>query len=86
MGRYPDRTGYTWIEFGRCEEGGQEHYLTIGCGLSAEAGQAGVRQWFFITTQRIGRDLELVSDSKQVLGKDRLRGKIATSLEPSVDT
>src|SRR5262245_4327066 len=76
MGRYPDRTGYTWIEFGRHEESGRDHYLTLGCGLSAVEGQPGVRQWFFITSQRIGRDLELVSDSKQVLGKDHLQGKI----------
>src|SRR5499427_8440648 len=51
MGRYPDRTGYTWIEFGRNEEGGEqggrEHYLTLGCGLAALEGKAGVRQWFF---------------------------------------
>ena len=79
MGRYPDRTGYTWIEFGRHEEGGTEHYLTLGCGLSAVEGQAGVRQWFFITNQRIGKSLELVSDSKQVLGKDRLREKIGAA-------
>src|SRR5689334_4244703 len=78
MGRYPDRTGYTWIEFGR-KEGPHEHYLTIGCGLSAVAGQAGVRTWFFITTQRIGKDLELLSDSKQVLGRDRLRTRIGTA-------
>src|SRR5499426_3853173 len=72
MGRYQDRSGYTWIEFGRYEddapEGHKEHYLTLGCGLSAIEGQAGVRQWFFITSQRIGQDLELVTDSKQVLG------------------
>ena len=79
MDRYPDRTGYTWIEFGRHEEGGKEHYLTIGCGLSAVEGQAGARQWFFITSQRIGRDLELASDLKQVLGKDLLRGKIGSA-------
>jgi hypothetical protein len=79
MGRYPDRTGYTWIEFGRSDEGGKAHYLTIGCGLSASEGQSGVRQWFFTTTQRIGKDLELASDSKQVLGKDRLRGKIGSA-------
>jgi SbcC/RAD50-like, Walker B motif len=78
MGRYPDRTGYTWIEFGRSDEEG-EHYLTLGCGLSAVEGQAGVRQWFFITSQRIGSNLDLVSDSKQVLGKDRLREKIGSN-------
>jgi len=85
MGRYPDRTGYTWIEFGRLDAGDSEgdtaHFVTLGCGLSAAVGQAGVRQWFFITSQRIGRNLELVSDSKQVLGKDQLRGKIGSAGE-----
>src|SRR5258706_10331654 len=69
MGRYPDRTGYTWIEFGRRDGDGEDHYLTLGCGLSAVEGQSGVRKWFFITTQRIGRDLGLVNDANQVLGK-----------------
>jgi len=82
MDRYPDRTGYTWIEFGRSEQDGgnssKEHYLTLGCGLSAAQGKPGVRQWFFITVQRIGTHLELVSDSGQVLGKDRLREKIGS--------
>src|SRR5262245_17881176 len=78
MDRYPDRTGYTWMEFGRVEEDGKEHYLTIGCGLSAVEGKAGARRWFFITRQRIGKELELVSDSKQVLSLDRLRGKIGS--------
>jgi hypothetical protein len=83
LDRYPDRTGYTWIEFGRHagngEDSRREHYLTLGCGLSAIEGQAGVRQWFFITTQRIGRQLELVTDSKHVLGKERLREKIGSA-------
>ena len=85
MDRYPDRTGYTWIEFGRSEQDGEksskEHYLTLGCGLNAVEGKLGVRQWFFITTQRIGRDIELVSDSKQVIGKERLREKIGSNGE-----
>src|SRR5215469_14154320 len=82
MDRYPDRTGYTWIEFGRYEEnaeGGREHYLTLGCGLSAVEGHAGVRQWFFMTTQRIGEQLELVSEGKQVLSKERLCDKIGSA-------
>jgi uncharacterized protein (TIGR02680 family) len=78
MGRYPDRTGYTWIEFGRRDPGGQEHFVTLGCGLSAVEGQSGVRRWFFITSQRIGLDLELSGDGKQVFGKDRLRERIAS--------
>jgi hypothetical protein len=83
MDRYSDRTGYTWIEFGRCEsdrlEGRSEHYITLGCGLHANEGQPGVRQWFFITTQRIGKTLDLVTESKQVIGKDRLREKIGSA-------
>jgi putative exonuclease SbcCD C subunit len=81
MDRYPERTGYTWIEFGRCDEGGAEHYLTLGCGLSAVQGRSGVRQWFFITSQRIGKQLELATRSSQVLGKDRLREKIGSAGE-----
>jgi hypothetical protein len=76
MGRYPDRTGYTWIEFGRCDTGGEKHFMTLGCGLNAAEDQSGVRRWFFMTTQRIGRDLELANDANQVLGKDRLRERI----------
>jgi hypothetical protein len=82
MDRYTDRTGYTWIEFGRYEEtpeGGHECYLTLGCGLSAVEGQGGVRQWFFMTTQRIGEQLDLVSEARQVLTKERLREKIGSS-------
>ena len=76
MGRYPDRTGYTWIEFGRRDNDGTEHYITLGCGLNAVEYQSGVRKWFFITSQRIGQDLELASDGGHVFGKDRLREKI----------
>src|SRR5499426_3346198 len=42
MGRYSDRTGYTWIEFGRRDAQGELHYITLGCGLSAVEGQTGV--------------------------------------------
>src|SRR5215510_10077040 len=52
MDRYPDRTGYTWIEFGRVEPHRQEHYVTIDRGRRAVEGQPGARRWFFITTQR----------------------------------
>src|SRR5437868_6449987 len=79
MDRYPDRTGYTWIEFGRREESGNECYITLGCGLSAIDGQAGIRRWFFITNQRIGHNLELISDSKQVLNLDRLSAKLGSA-------
>ena len=76
MGRYSDRTGYTWIEFGRRDAQDEQHYLTLGCGLSAIEGQSGVRQWFFITSERIGKELKLVNETGYVLGKDRLRERL----------
>src|SRR5215470_5627327 len=81
MGRYPDRTGYTWIEFGRCDADGEKHFMTLGCGLNAAEDQSGVRRWFFTTTQRIGIDLELANEANQVLGKDRLRERIGAAGE-----
>jgi hypothetical protein len=79
MGRYPDRTGYTWIEFGRRDTDGEEHYLTLGCGLSAVSDKSGVRKWFFITSGRIGKDLQLANEARQVLGKDRLRERLGSN-------
>jgi uncharacterized protein (TIGR02680 family) len=81
MGQYPDRTGYTWIEFGRCDADGEKHFMTLGCGLNAAEDQSGVRRWFFTTTQRIGIDLELANEANQVLGKDRLRERIGAAGE-----
>src|SRR5438093_12336440 len=81
MGRYSDRTGYTWIEFGRRDQDGTEHYVTLGCGLSAVEDQSGVRKWLFITNQRIGIHLNLATEAGHVLGKDRLRERIGTAGE-----
>ncbi|HEY2382474.1 MAG TPA: TIGR02680 family protein [Terriglobia bacterium] len=78
MGRYTERTGYTWIEFGRRDDAGQQYFLTLGCGLSATEGRSGVNRWFFITAQRIGRDLHLENEFRQPLGKDRLHDAIGT--------
>jgi len=73
MGRHADRTGYTWIEFGRRETDGTERFLTLGCGLRAVAGQSGLRaRWYFVTPQRIGRDLFLQNPAGQPLGRERL--------------
>src|SRR5690349_16647152 len=58
MGRYPERTGYTWIEFGRRDSDGTSKYLCLGCGMNAVEGRTGVQKWFFITDQRIGVELE----------------------------
>ena len=77
-GRHDRRTGYTWIEFGRREESGQEFTLTLGCGLRAIAGRPGTDSWYFITDQRIGADLWLATAEKTALTKERLAEAIGT--------
>jgi len=77
-GRYERRTGYTWVEFGRRDGAGQDHTLTLGCGLRAVAGRSGVEPWFFITPQRIGRDLWLTTPERVVLSKERLSEALGT--------
>jgi len=71
-GRYEKRTGYTWLELGRRDETGNARTLTIGCGLRAIAGRPGVDTWFFVTEQRIGRDLSLVTPERTALSHERL--------------
>lgn len=79
MGSYPRRIGYAWIEFGRLEQDGTPHYLTLGAGLSAVSARAQVDSWFFMLESgdsgpaRIGQDLWLTNDQRVVLTRDRLR-------------
>lgn len=88
MGRHDRRTGYAWIEFGRRDEEGSEHYLTLGCGLSAVAGRSRLDAWHFLTDLRIGQDLWLITPERVVLGKEKLaerlgtRGQIFTTAQP----
>jgi uncharacterized protein (TIGR02680 family) len=79
MGRYDDRLGYTWIEFGRRDEDGLDHYLTLGCGVRAASGRGIAGKWFFVTSQRIGRDLMLCSSLGNPLPKDSLLEALAGS-------
>ncbi len=73
MGRHKDRTGYTWIEFGRRDADGATHFVTLGCGLRAVEGHTGLHsRWFFVTSRRVGRDLILQSEQRIPLGRDRL--------------
>lgn len=72
MGKHPERTGYTWIELGRRDEDGTEHFVTLGCGMSAVAGRGKLDKWFFVTPQRIGRDVYLQSDLGHPLSRRRL--------------
>ncbi|HUY32191.1 MAG TPA: TIGR02680 family protein [Pirellulales bacterium] len=72
LGKYDDRLGYTWIEFGRRDAAGAAHYLTLGCGLRAVEGRGLAARWYFITPRRIGRDLFLRTPANLALSRDRL--------------
>lgn len=76
MGKYEDRVGYTWLEFGRRDADGTAHYLTLGCGLSATQGRHGVHRWFFITRQRVGEGLFLQGSAGQPLSRERLEAVV----------
>lgn len=89
LGVHPERTGYTWLEFGRRTAtgaaAGEDQFLTIGCGLSAVAGRGTVNRWYFVTSQRVGRELFLQAKSGQALSRERLveeigaRGRVFTT-------
>lgn len=68
----PERTGYTWCEFGRLLPDGSETHLTVGCGMKAVAGRTGVTTWFFVTDQRVGEDLQLITPSRTALTRQGL--------------
>ena len=78
MNRHEQRLGYTWIEFGRRDREGAEHFLTLGCGMHARKG-SGISpnaRWFFITRQRIGETLRLLSENRVPLSRDRLEAAL----------
>ncbi|ABD10464.1 hypothetical protein ThrDRAFT_03040 [Frankia casuarinae] len=70
---HPERLGYTWLEFGRLGGDGIPEYRTIGAGLKAVSGRGIVRHWFFVTRQRIGPQLSLVSPTRVPLTRDKLK-------------
>ncbi|MQA77385.1 MAG: TIGR02680 family protein [Streptosporangiales bacterium] len=74
---YPERLGYTWLEFGRVDEHGEAHYRTLGCGLKAVTGRGIARHWFFVTSRRPGADLALVDATRTALARDRLVDALA---------
>jgi uncharacterized protein (TIGR02680 family) len=74
-GKHPndERTGYTWLEFGRLDEGGRAHYRTVGCGMKAVKGRGIARHWFFVTDRRVGEELALLSAARVPATRDRLK-------------
>lgn len=77
--KHESRTGYTWIEFGRADDDGLEHYVTLGCGMHAVQGRTGVTRWFFVTRQRIGQDLFLQTPTRQALSQEGLKQALGAS-------
>lgn len=86
-GRYPERLGYTWIEFGRVDAAGVPHILTAGIALKAVAGRGIADRWFFVTDRRVGADLPLLTAHGTALTRDRLtevigdRGQVVRTAE-----
>lgn len=72
-GRYTDRLGYAWLEFGRRADDGTVATVTLGCGMKAVTGRGIAAKWFFVTDRRVGHDLALVDGARLVLSRDRLR-------------
>jgi uncharacterized protein (TIGR02680 family) len=70
--------GYTWIEFGRRDSDGTEHYVTLGCGMHARKG-TGIppgSRWYFVTHQRVGQTFRLMSENRVPLTRERLEAAI----------
>ncbi len=72
MDKHDDRRGCTWIEFGRRDADGTEHFRTLACQLHAVKGR-GLHRFFFLSRLRVGAGLQLIDDNRRVLGRDRLR-------------
>jgi len=78
MNKHENRLGYTWIEFGRRDADGGERYITLGCGMHARKG-TGIppnARWFFVTAQRVGDTLHLMSENRVPLNRERLETAI----------
>ncbi|MPV50648.1 TIGR02680 family protein [Pseudactinotalea sp. HY160] len=75
---HTERTGYSWVEFGRVDAAGTEHFTTLGIGLKAAAGRGIVKTWYFTSTRRIG-DLRLLDEHRTALSAERLRDDLAGS-------
>src|SRR5699024_9509147 len=68
----PNRIGYAWIELQRTFNGTTE-YLTTGVGIKASTHSKQISDsWRFITTGRIGSEVELLADGAP-LGPTQLR-------------
>ncbi|HET8780547.1 MAG TPA: TIGR02680 family protein, partial [Agromyces sp.] len=69
---HDERTGYSWVEFGRVDDDGVARFVTLGLGVKAVQHRGVVKQWWFLTDQRIGDDLHLVDRLRTVRTRERL--------------
>jgi len=70
--RYNERTGYSWLEFGRLQRDGSTEIFTLGCAMKAVKGRP-LTTWFFTTDQRVAEDFSLLDNNKRTLSKERLK-------------
>jgi uncharacterized protein (TIGR02680 family) len=73
--RYSERTGYSWLEFGRLRQDGSSETFTIGCGMKAVKGRP-LDTWFFTTEQRVAQDFSLLDHNKRPLTPNRLKERL----------
>jgi uncharacterized protein (TIGR02680 family) len=81
MNKHENRLGYTWIEFGRRDLDGTEHYVTLGCGMHARKG-TGIppnARWYFVTAKRVGENIRLMSENRVPLNRERLEAALGQS-------
>jgi uncharacterized protein (TIGR02680 family) len=78
MDDQPSATGYSWLEFGRTDTEGTDHFVTIGIGMKAVRGQP-IKPWFFITNSRIDQDFDLKSIDGVPLTRKQLAEAIGES-------
>ncbi|WP_046472282.1 TIGR02680 family protein [Allosalinactinospora lopnorensis] len=69
--------GYLWVEFTLHGEGDEVRWLTLGAAITASPG-AEARSVFFVTEQRVGVDLALVTDGRP-MPVERLRTEVGAS-------
>lgn len=66
--------GYCWLEFGRVDGEGQDHFVTCVVGMRATRGSdRKVETWFAVTPQRVGVDLEFRAPDRRLLAPDRFK-------------
>lgn len=70
------REGYAWIEFGRLDGEGRDHFVTIGAWIRASSVTTKVDPAYFVTAKRVGQDLFFPKAGEPTIGKEGLRRQV----------